>query len=74
LDAYDEEKIERNLMDYLSSSVVNADKVLVVSSLGAAQRYQTKIQSVPGSCFVVERNESTPFDSLFVSQVDMALQ
>lgn len=61
-------------MDYLSSSVVNADKILLINSLGAAQRYQTKIQSVPGSAFIVERNEPTTFDSLFVHQIDMILQ
>jgi hypothetical protein len=74
LDAYDTDKIEQNLMDYLSSSVINADKILIINSMGTAQRYQTKIQSVPGSCFIVERNEPTPFDSLFVQQIDMVLQ
>jgi hypothetical protein len=61
-------------MDYLSSSVVNADKILVVNSMGAAHRYQTKIQSVPGSAFLVEHNEPSPFDALFVQQIDMVLQ
>ncbi|KAI6175409.1 SEFIR domain-containing protein [Aphelenchoides bicaudatus] len=74
LDVYDASKIERNLMDYLSSSVVNADKILLINSMGSAQRYQTKIQSVTGSSFVVERNEPTPFDSLFIQQIDMILQ
>lgn len=71
---YDSDKIDRNLMDYLSSSVINADKILVINSMGAAQRYHTKIQSVPGAAFMVEHNEPTLYDSLFVQQIDMVLQ
>ncbi|KAI6206768.1 SEFIR domain-containing protein [Aphelenchoides besseyi] len=74
LDVYDAEKIEMNLMDYLSSSVVNADKILIVNSMGSAQRYQAKIQALSNGGFTVERNEPTAFDSLFVSHIDMVLQ
>lgn len=63
-------------MDYLSSSVVNADFIIVVNSLGAAKRYQTKIQSnaVGEDIHVVERSDPVHLDHLFVSQIDMVLQ
>jgi hypothetical protein len=71
IDQLDEEIIERNLMDYLSSSVVNADKVIVINSIGANHRYHEKIS---GSDYVVERNEHEVLDNLFLLQIDMALQ
>jgi hypothetical protein len=74
LDIYDEKKIERNLLDYLSASILNADKILLINSIGAAQRYQAKIESLSGPSFVIEHNEPNPLDSLFVQQIDMVLQ
>ncbi|KAI6219311.1 SEFIR domain-containing protein [Aphelenchoides fujianensis] len=63
LDVYDAEQIEKNLMDYLSSSIINADKIP-----------RPKIQAISGGGFVVENNEPTAFDALFTSQIDMVLQ
>ncbi|CAD5226421.1 unnamed protein product [Bursaphelenchus xylophilus] len=75
LDILDSDLIHKNLMDYLSSSVINADYVMIINSLGTAKRYQTKIQSLGAeNQSIVQRNEAGPFDKLFVSQIDMALQ
>ena len=79
LDAWDRQSIETNLVDYLSSSVINADKVLVINSMGASQRYLCKInppaQSENGMEWVVERKKDAgSLDHLFLPQLDMALQ
>lgn len=71
LDKWDQESIDTSLMDYLSASVLNADKVLVVNSLGAYQRYQAKLA---GGQYQIERNEPLPTDQLFLAHIDMALQ
>ncbi|KAI1732818.1 SEFIR domain-containing protein [Ditylenchus destructor] len=71
LDCWDGDKIERNMVDYLSSSVVNADKIVVVNSVGAIHRYHCKIA---GGDYVVERNSAGTFDHLFLAQIDMVLQ
>ncbi|CAD5219406.1 unnamed protein product [Bursaphelenchus okinawaensis] len=75
LDMWDAELIHKNLMDYLSLSVVNADYVVVINSIGTSARYNTKLQSLGAeSPTVIQRNEAGPFDKLFLSQVDFALQ
>lgn len=72
VDRWDLDKIERNQTDWLSASVVAADKVLVINSAGAMERYHAKI-STRGR-HVVERIDSDPLDHLFVAHIDMALQ
>lgn len=59
------------MVDYLSASVVNADKIVVVNSVGAIHRYHCKIA---GGDYVVERNSARTFDHLFLAQIDMVLQ
>uniref|UniRef100_A0A914ZJT0 SEFIR domain-containing protein n=3 Tax=Parascaris univalens TaxID=6257 RepID=A0A914ZJT0_PARUN len=69
VDVWDSEEIERNLMDYVSASIISADRVLVVNSVGAHYRYQNKIQHE----MRVERKQRTLHDTLFESQIDQAL-
>ncbi|VDM42344.1 unnamed protein product [Toxocara canis] len=69
VDVWDSDEIERNLMDYISASILNADKVMVVNSMGALYRYQNKIQHETR----IERKQHTLHDSLFESQIDQAL-
>lgn len=71
VDRWDVESIERNLMDYISASVLNADKVIVVNSIGTSHRYNGKIMN---RGYEVVRTDADPMDHLFVSQVDQALQ
>jgi hypothetical protein len=52
--------------------VVSADKVLIVNSAGAWERYRAKIGSQ--GRWVVERKEADPLDHLFLGHIDMALQ
>uniref|UniRef100_A0A914I6V8 SEFIR domain-containing protein n=1 Tax=Globodera rostochiensis TaxID=31243 RepID=A0A914I6V8_GLORO len=72
LDRWDLKKIERNLVDWLSASVVGADKVLVINSAGAWERYHAK--ALCGGTHVVEKIESDHLDRIFIAQIDMALQ
>lgn len=72
LDRWDIAHIEHNLIDWLSASVVSADKVLIVNSAGAWERYRAKIGSQ--GRWVVERKEADPLDHLFLGHIDMALQ
>uniref|UniRef100_A0A9J2PZY6 SEFIR domain-containing protein n=1 Tax=Ascaris lumbricoides TaxID=6252 RepID=A0A9J2PZY6_ASCLU len=69
VDVWESEEIERNLMDYISASIISADKVLVVNSVGAHYRYQNKIQHE----MRVERKQRTLHDTLFESQIDQVL-
>uniref|UniRef100_A0A183CCW2 SEFIR domain-containing protein n=1 Tax=Globodera pallida TaxID=36090 RepID=A0A183CCW2_GLOPA len=72
LDRWDLKKIERNLIDWLSASVVGADKVLVINSAGTWERYHAK--ALCGGTHVVEKIESDYLDGIFIAQIDMALQ
>ncbi|KAL3102119.1 hypothetical protein niasHS_003528 [Heterodera schachtii] len=72
LDRWNLRRIEQNMVDWLSSSVVSADKVLVVNSAGALERYRTK--AFWGASQIVEKVESDPLDRIFIAHIDMALQ
>lgn len=71
VDRWDIESIERNLMDYISASILNADKVVIINSIGASHRYNGKIMSRD---YEVVRADADPLDHLFLAQVDQALQ
>lgn len=66
---WDHVQIERNLLDYVSSSIINADKVIVVNSEAAYYRYRCKVEQR----YRIERKESEPLDDLFDKQIDQAL-
>ena len=54
LDCWDSSLIERNLIDYIATSVFDANKILVINSLGAHERYMAKI--LPKG-YLVERED-----------------
>ncbi|CAD6194615.1 unnamed protein product [Caenorhabditis auriculariae] len=70
LDAYDEEDIERNRSDYINASIVRADKVIVINSVGAYQRVLARQLRQPA----IERLSPGQNDALFLQQIDLALQ
>lgn len=49
-----------------------ADKVIIVNSIGAIHRYYSKIND--NGKFIVGNNNAGALDSLFLNQIDMALQ
>uniref|UniRef100_A0AC34F6W3 SEFIR domain-containing protein n=1 Tax=Panagrolaimus sp. ES5 TaxID=591445 RepID=A0AC34F6W3_9BILA len=71
LDQWDRKNIEINMMDYISASVINADKVIIINSIGSNHRYHSKIMN---NGYFVQRGEPDPLDSLFLSQIDQCLQ
>jgi hypothetical protein len=71
LDQWDRKNIEINMMDYISASVINADKVIIINSIGANHRYHSKIMN---NGYFVQRGEPDPLDNLFLSQIDQCLQ
>lgn len=73
MDCWDSAKIESNQIDWLSASVVGADKVLVINSAGASERYRAKI-STGGGKMVKKVTGSDPLDHIFIAHIDMALQ
>ncbi|WKY08005.1 hypothetical protein Q1695_007475 [Nippostrongylus brasiliensis] len=70
LDAWDEEDIAKNLNEYINASVVKADKIVVINSVGAYHRVRARYLGEE----VIERVNKSPLDGLFLSQVDLALQ
>ncbi|OZC10451.1 hypothetical protein X798_02494 [Onchocerca flexuosa] len=69
LDVWDITQIERNLLDYISISILNADKVVIINSEGAYYHYRCKIQQE----YYIERKEPEPLDGLFDKQIDQVL-
>lgn len=63
-------------MDYLSLSVINADKIIIINSFGALNRFYSKIvnNNLNDKQYIIERTESVKFDDLFIKQIDLALQ
>lgn len=59
------------MMDYISASVINADKVIIINSIGANHRYHSKIMN---NGYFVQRGEPDQLDNLFLSQIDQCLQ
>jgi len=71
LDEWDKNNIEANMMDYISASVVNADKVIIINSIGANHRYHSKIVN---NGYNIERAHPGVLDHVFITQIDQALQ
>ncbi|VDM98297.1 unnamed protein product [Thelazia callipaeda] len=69
LDVWDVSEIERNLVNYLSSSILSADKLIVINSHGAYYHYRCKL----GKQYRIERNQPDILDSLFDKQIDQVL-
>uniref|UniRef100_A0A1I7VC52 SEFIR domain-containing protein n=1 Tax=Loa loa TaxID=7209 RepID=A0A1I7VC52_LOALO len=69
LDVWDIAEIERNLLDYISVSILNADKVIIINSEGAYYHYRCKIQQE----YRIKRKDPEPLDDLFDRQIDQAL-
>ncbi|MFH4980750.1 hypothetical protein AB6A40_007459 [Gnathostoma spinigerum] len=69
LDMWDSGEINRNLMDYITLSILNADKILIINSVGALYRYRDKVKRE----FRITRNRPGPYDDLFALQIDQAL-
>uniref|UniRef100_A0A183IK94 Serine protease HTRA2, mitochondrial n=1 Tax=Soboliphyme baturini TaxID=241478 RepID=A0A183IK94_9BILA len=64
------EEISRNKSDWMIRSLANADKVVVVHSVGSYVRYGWKV--LQGDCgVVIQRKDPVMFDDLFLSQLDM---
>lgn len=72
MDRWDQNKIELNLINYISKSVIMADKVIIINSIGAIHRYYSKLNDKEN--FIVENNAAGPLDNLFLAQIDMTLQ
>ncbi|XGW25983.1 hypothetical protein V3C99_006971 [Haemonchus contortus] len=70
LDVWDENDIEKNLNEYINASIVKADKIVVINSIGAYYRVRARYLGDE----VVERVYKTPLDGLFLSQIDLVLQ
>ncbi|KAE9414984.1 hypothetical protein Angca_000843, partial [Angiostrongylus cantonensis] len=70
LDVWDEEIIEKNLCDYVNSSIMKADKIIVINSIGSYHRVQARCLGEG----TVERVEKSPLDGIFLSQIDLVLQ
>ncbi|PIO62327.1 SEFIR domain protein [Teladorsagia circumcincta] len=70
LDVWDENDIEKNLNEYINASIVKADKIIVINSIGAYYRVRARYLGDD----VVERVHKTPLDGLFLSQIDLVLQ
>uniref|UniRef100_A0AC34PW07 SEFIR domain-containing protein n=1 Tax=Panagrolaimus sp. JU765 TaxID=591449 RepID=A0AC34PW07_9BILA len=71
MDQWDQDAIEANMMDYISASIINADKVIVINSIGANHRYHCKIAN---NGYTIERASPGIFDHIFLTQIDQALQ
>uniref|UniRef100_A0A7E4W5Q7 SEFIR domain-containing protein n=1 Tax=Panagrellus redivivus TaxID=6233 RepID=A0A7E4W5Q7_PANRE len=71
LDQWDSKSIEHNMFDYISASIMNADKIILVNSVGANHRYHAKVLR---RGYFIQRAEFDPLDNLFMAQIDQALQ
>ncbi|CEF71471.1 SEFIR domain-containing protein [Strongyloides ratti] len=70
LDIWDIDEISENINDYVSSSIINSDIIIVINSVGAYHRYQAKIDKE----YYISRNKSSPLDSLFLSQINHSIE
>ncbi|CAI4228378.1 unnamed protein product [Auanema sp. JU1783] len=70
LDVWDSSDIEKNWSEYVNASIVRADKIIVVNSVGAYLRVRSRYNRGDG----IEKVESGPYDRLFTQQIDLALQ
>lgn len=69
LDIWDVDDIERNVVDYLTTSTVNTDAVIVINSIGAYYRYRCKAKKESR----IERKQPGHLDEIFEKQIDYAL-
>lgn len=70
LDAWDEDDIEENRAEYINSSIVRADKVILINSIGAYYRTLFRHKREPA----LERISRGRNDALFNLQCELALQ
>lgn len=70
LDTWDEEDIEENRAEYINSSIVRADKVILINSIGAYYRTLFRHKREPA----LERISRGRNDALFNLQCELALQ
>ncbi|KJH45304.1 SEFIR domain protein [Dictyocaulus viviparus] len=70
LDVWDLDIIERNLCDYVNSSIMKADKIIVINSVGSYYRLRARYLGEE----TIERVQKSPLDDLFLSQIDLVLQ
>lgn len=70
IDQWDQEAIEENFNTYINSSVVRADKVIIVNSIGAYMRAKARHKKLEP----LERIPQGPLDRIFDLQIDLALQ
>lgn len=70
LDIWDIDEISKNINDYISSSIINSDIIIIINSIGAYHRYQAKIDKQ----YDILRNKSSPLDSLFLSQINHSIE
>uniref|UniRef100_A0A0N5AGM2 SEFIR domain-containing protein n=1 Tax=Syphacia muris TaxID=451379 RepID=A0A0N5AGM2_9BILA len=68
IDCWESSEIESNIMDYVSVSMQKADRIIIVNSVGAFKRYESKIEHERR----LERINRGPFDELFALQIDQA--
>lgn len=57
-------------MDYITKSIINANKILIINSIGTYVRYKNKIDHK----YRIESTKPTIFDDLFDPQIDQALR
>ncbi|CAL2039188.1 unnamed protein product [Caenorhabditis brenneri] len=70
LDTWDEDDIEANRAEYINSSIVRADKVIVINSIGAYYRTVFRYKREPA----LERVVRGRNDGIFNLQCELALQ
>ena len=70
LDAWDEDDIDENRFEYLNSSIVRSDKVILINSIGAYYRTVFRYKREPA----LERIVRGRNDGLFNTQCELALQ
>ncbi len=70
LDKWELDELAKNELDYVVRSVLRADCVLLINSLGAHRRYEAR--AMHGER--VLRTDPSPTDHLFMSHIDHVLQ
>uniref|UniRef100_A0A1I7UZD3 SEFIR domain-containing protein n=2 Tax=Caenorhabditis tropicalis TaxID=1561998 RepID=A0A1I7UZD3_9PELO len=70
LDTWDDEDIEANRAEYINSSIVRADKLIIVNSIGAYYRTIFRYKREPA----LERVVRGRNDGIFSLQADLAMQ
>ncbi|PAV92158.1 hypothetical protein WR25_05326 [Diploscapter pachys] len=70
MDCWDGDEIESNLAEYVNASIVKADKIVIINSIGAYHRVRARhLKQDP-----ISRVDEGIYDALFANQIDLALQ